>query len=61
VLADEEDGEWVAGMVRTMKELSDIFEVLKMLSVLYLLRYGLLLMLFLVGLLGFFEKDPSAL
>ena len=61
VLADEEDTEWVGGMVRTMKELSDIFEVLKMLSVLFLLRYGLLLMLFFVGLLGFFEKDPNAL
>ena len=60
-LCGRADGQWVAGMVRTMKELSDVFEVLKMLSVLYLLRYGLLLMLFFVGLLGFFEKDPNAL
>ena len=57
VVTEQEDGEWLQNMVRTMQELSDTFEVLRMLSILYLLRYCLLLCLFLVGLLGFFESE----
>ena len=59
VVAEQEDGEWVQNMVRTMQELSDTFEALKMLSMLYLLRYCLLLCLFFVGLLGFFEREAQ--
>jgi hypothetical protein len=48
-----EDADWEAGMVKVTKELHDMFEIAKTLSILYLLRYLLLFILFLVrGVLG---------
>ena len=47
------------GMVQATKELHDIFHILKTLSILYLMRYMLVLVLFVVGMLGYIERHDA--
>jgi hypothetical protein len=47
------------GMVQATKELHDIFHILKTLSILYLMRYMLVLVLFVVGMLGYIERHET--